>query len=110
MPAPDYAVYAATKAALNGFARSLGLEGRGTIRVQTLTPGAIRTDMHAKSGVPAGTFDTSSFPTAAGVAAQLHRAIEEDDVGRAFGTSTKLLRFAGRYLTEVLDGVMRVRR
>ena len=110
VPAPDYAVYAATKAALNGFARSLGLEQRGTLQVQTLIPGAIRTDMHAKSGVPADTFDTSRFSSAAEVAAQLYQAIEHKHGDRAVGARTKLLRLAGRYLTDALDSVMRARR
>ena len=110
VPAPDYVVYAATKAALNGFARSLRLEQRDIIRVQTLTPGAIRTSMHAKSGVPAGTFDTTRFPSAEEVAAQLYRTIEHRHGDRALGASTKLLQFAGRYLTDALDSVMRARR
>ena len=110
VPAPDYAVYAATKAALNGFARSLRLEQRDAISVQTLTPGAIRTDMHAKSGVPTGTLDTTRFPSAEEVAAQLYRTIEHRHGDRASGASTKLLQFAGRYLTDVLDNAMRARR
>jgi len=51
LPCPDFAVYAATKAALEGFARSLREELRGVVEVQVVVPGATRTGMHAKSGL-----------------------------------------------------------
>jgi NAD(P)-dependent dehydrogenase (short-subunit alcohol dehydrogenase family) len=45
---PDLAVYAASKAALEGFARSLARElGPRGIRVNTLAPGFLKTDLSA---------------------------------------------------------------
>ena len=60
MPCPSYAVYAASKAALDGLARSLRVELQHEVDVQIVHPGATRTGMHQKAGanlpvrVPAG--------------------------------------------------------
>jgi short-subunit dehydrogenase len=43
LPTPDFAVYTATKAALDGFARNLRLEERGAVDVVVLWPGPTRT-------------------------------------------------------------------
>ncbi|MEM8748973.1 MAG: SDR family oxidoreductase [Pseudomonadota bacterium] len=52
--APMFATYAATKAGLHGFARSLAEEWRGRARVQIIHPGPTRTTMHAKAGMKIG--------------------------------------------------------
>jgi short-subunit dehydrogenase len=49
-----FPVYAATKAALNGFARSLRSEWRGRIDVQIIHPGPVSTEMHARAGFDPG--------------------------------------------------------
>jgi len=46
--------YAASKAGLHGFFRSLREEWRGRVDVQILHPGPARTDMHAKAGYEPG--------------------------------------------------------
>jgi NAD(P)-dependent dehydrogenase (short-subunit alcohol dehydrogenase family) len=51
---PDFASYAASKAALHGFGRALREEWRGRVRVQVLHPGPTMTDMHAKAGLDPG--------------------------------------------------------
>ena len=109
VPAPEYAVYGSSKAALDAFARNLRLEARGSPEVQTIHPGAIRTPMHAKSGVPEGTFDVERFPSAEEVAEEVFRAISgnRDDV--TIGVNNKVLRFAGTYLAGPLDTLMRRR-
>ncbi len=61
---PDYATYTATKAALDGFARSLRIEQAGRVRVQVLHPGAVNTGLHAKIGIPKETLDWDTFPSA----------------------------------------------
>ena len=48
------ATYAASKGALDAFARSLREEWRGRARVKMLHPGPTRTDMHRKAGLDIG--------------------------------------------------------
>ena len=110
LPAPDYAVYSATKAGLSGFARNLRLELGAQVAVQTLYPGAIRTGIHAKSGVPEEQFDLSRFPSPDEVAQQALRAIEHGRPNVTFGLGNKLLRAVGRYSRGPVDSVMRWRR
>ncbi|MEM6275567.1 MAG: SDR family NAD(P)-dependent oxidoreductase [Pseudomonadota bacterium] len=47
----DFSVYAATKAALTGAARSLALEWEDRVKVLTLHPGPTATGMHDKAGL-----------------------------------------------------------
>lgn len=50
LPLPRSAVYCGTKAFLHTFARALAIECRGTgIRVQSLCPGLVDTDFHARN-------------------------------------------------------------
>ena len=50
----NFASYAASKAGLNGFARSLREEWKGGINVQIIHPGPTATGMHAKAGFEPG--------------------------------------------------------
>ncbi|MEM7192963.1 MAG: SDR family NAD(P)-dependent oxidoreductase, partial [Pseudomonadota bacterium] len=51
MPVPYHATYAATKAAMISWSRSVAFETMGTgVRVCTVAPGVIETDIHASSG------------------------------------------------------------
>jgi len=52
--APNFASYAASKAALHGLARSLKEEWRGKVKVQVIHPGPTKTDMHEKAGLKLG--------------------------------------------------------
>lgn len=57
--APEYAIYAATKAFLNSFSEALAEELRDTgVRVQALCPGLVRTEFQESAGV-----DASRFPS-----------------------------------------------
>jgi len=96
LPAPDYAVYGATKAALEGFARGLRVELRGRVGVQVIHPGATRTGMHAKIGAPLERMGWSRFPPPDRVARQIIRAIEGDAPVATVGLGNRLLRLAGR--------------
>ena len=109
VPAPEYAVYSSSKAALDAFARNVRLEIRGSPQVQTIHPGAIRTNMHRKSGVPEGTFDAEKFPSAEKVAEEVMRAVAGNRSDVTIGPSNKVLRFAGTFLAAPLDAFMRRR-
>lgn len=106
LPTPDYTVYAATKAALDGLAKNLRIEF-DDIDVQLIHPGATRTDMHRKSGVPAGELDTSKYPSAAEVAVQIADVIESNRSQAAIGWTNKLLRWAGTHAARLVDVGMR---
>ena len=54
--AMNFASYAASKAGLNGFTRSLREEWRGRINVQIIHPGPTATGMHTKAGFEPGVF------------------------------------------------------
>ncbi len=71
-PAPSYAVYAATKAAVDGFARSFAHEMGGRVAVQVIHPGPIRTAFHARAG--AAGIDARRFPSPERVALRVLRA------------------------------------
>lgn len=100
-PASRYAIYAATKAALDGFARSLAQELRGAVAVQVVHPGPIRTAFHARAGFD--DLDTSSFPTPERVAAQVVRAIEQRGWRRFVDLQSKAIGVASRLLRAPID-------
>lgn len=107
LPAPNYAVYGATKAALDGFARSLRVELQDTVDVQVIHPGATRTGMHAKSGLPRETIDWERFPPAEQVAQKIAQAITTKKSSVTIGLGNKLLTAGGIYLERLLDWSMR---
>lgn len=103
LPAPDYAVYGATKAALAGFARSLRIELRDQVAVQVIHPGATRTGMHAKIGAPLERMGWRRFPPPEHVAGQIVRAIESGAPVATIGMGNRAMRFAGRHLGGLVD-------
>jgi short-subunit dehydrogenase len=98
LPVPDYAVYGATKAAIEGFARSLRVEQRGQVGVQVIHPGATRTAMHSKIGAPLERMGWRRFPPPERVAAQIVAAIEAGAPVATIGALNRLLRFVGRHV------------
>lgn len=103
LPAPDYAVYTATKAALEGFARSLRVELDGKVTVQVIRPGATRTNMHERSGAPLDKLGWERFPTAEVVARQIAGAIEQGRPSATIGLTNQLLHTAGTHFDWVID-------
>ncbi|HMQ32071.1 MAG TPA: SDR family NAD(P)-dependent oxidoreductase, partial [Chloroflexaceae bacterium] len=103
LPVPDYAVYGATKAALEGFARGLRVELRGRAGVQVIHPGATRTGMHAKVGAPLERMGWRRFPPPERVARQIARAIAGGAPVATVGLGNRLLRLAGRHLGGLVD-------
>jgi short-subunit dehydrogenase len=109
LPAPEYAVYAATKAALDGFAASLRIEVRTDTQVQVIYPGATRTGMHAKSGIPLEAMRWDEFPPAAETAVRIAAQIAARRPRATIGLSNRLLRFGGRHLSGIVDRLIRRR-
>jgi len=103
LPCPYYASYAAAKAALVGFARSLRVEWEDRCRVQCVQPGAIDTGMHAKMGIPEDVMDPSRFAALGPSAQALMDAVESGDENPAVGLTTGLLRTAGRWVPGFMD-------
>ncbi len=102
MPGPDYAVYAATKAALEGFARSLRQELLGQVAVQIVRPGATRTGMHAKMGLETSVMDWRRFPPADKIAPTMLRQIERGRPAVTVGLGNRLLYGVGYYFPRLV--------
>ncbi|MEO0933327.1 MAG: SDR family oxidoreductase [Cyanobacteria bacterium J06641_2] len=75
-------IYFATKAAVRSFARSFGAElGERQIRVNSLSPGIVRTEFEKKLDLPDGAFE--GFIDAVVQTAPLHREGEVDEIAKA---------------------------
>ena len=109
VPTPAYAVYGASKAALEGFARSLRVEWQGKIIVQIIRPGATHTGLHAKIGLTRQQLDWEKFPSAEKVAGQIVRAIKTKRPSLTLGLGNKLLTIAGRNGRFLLDPILQKR-
>ena len=107
-PAANYAVYAASKAALDGFVRSLQVEWADRPHtIQLIHPGATRTGMHAKSGLDKAQVNWDRFPPAVQVAAAIRRRISRPKRQAAIGFSNSLIYQAGRWLQPLVDRLQR---
>ena len=104
-PCPEFAVYAATKEALDVFGRNLRVEG--DVNVQVIHPGATQTGIHRKSGWQED--NTRAFPPAERVARRISRAIEGRRSVVTIGLRNRCLRFCGRYCSGVIEALMRRR-
>ena len=105
LPTPDFAVYTASKAALDGFARNLRIEERGAVDVLTLWPGPTRTAMHVRSGVPQDKIPPARYAAPDTVAAEM-MAIIQRRRSRAIGLRNRLLRWAAVQCEPLVDTVM----
>jgi len=107
LPCADFAVYAATKAALDGFARSLHVEWRGRIDVQVVHPGAVKTGFHVKASVPPELVSSPRIPSAQQAAAGIRRLVATRRRSPTLGFLNRLTRFAGRRLGRPMDWALR---
>lgn len=105
MGTPDYAVYTATKAALDGFARNLAIELRDEIPILVVHPGATQTGMHRKSGADLAKLKWSQFPSAEVVATQIVDAIAGHKRQSTLGLGNRLLWRIGQLLGLWLDKI-----
>lgn len=92
LPTPEFAVYTATKAALDGFARNLRLEEAGAVDVVVLWPGPTRTEMHRSSGVPQDRIEAARYAAPEDVARQMVAAIARRR-SRAISSTGRALRW-----------------
>ena len=109
LPCPDYAVYTASKAALEGFARALRVELEGRVSVQVIRPGPTQTGMHEKVGA-GGRVPVDRFPPAQLVAGRIAHAIDRGGRRRTIGLGNRVLTSAGENLAIPIDALMRWRR
>ena len=105
LPTPDFAVYTATKAGLDGFARSLRIEEDGAIDVLVLWPGPTRTQLHSKSGVPPQRARAERYPTPETVASAAIRVIAQRR-SRSIGLGNRLLRWAAVHWETPIDAIL----
>lgn len=96
LPAPRIAAYAASKAALEGFARSLRSEMGHRLQVQVIRPGPIRTAMHEKVGLKPQEIPLHRFPSVESVAAQLETALSQSKPALALGLRNRFFCQLGR--------------
>ncbi len=109
LPCPEYAVYGATKAALDGLARSLRIELQGQVTIQVIHPGATRTGLHRKSGLSPEAIDAARFPSAEVTASRIEQAIAAGSRQATIGLSNRLLRLSGLYLNGLVAAALRRR-
>lgn len=108
LPCAKYPVYGATKAALDGFARSLRIELGDEVAVQLVRPGAARTGMHEKSGLPVEVVDWTRFPPASEVAEKIVAAIRRPDSSPVtLGLGNRLVRFVATAFAIPVDWALR---
>jgi short-subunit dehydrogenase len=101
LPTPDFAVYTATKAALDGFARNLRLEEAGAVDVVVLWPGPTRTQMHSRSGVPQDRIKADRYAAPEDVARQMAAAIDRRHSGATSMAGRALRWLAVRFEPQV---------
>ena len=107
LPAPDYAVYAASKTALHSFAQNLRVEWQNDIAVQIIHPGPTQTGMHQKIGMDPSTTDYTKYPSPHIVAQQIARTIQHKHHTATIGIGNALATLVGKYMAAPLDALMR---
>ena len=90
-PSPRYAVYAATKGALDALARSLRAEGGGP-HIQTLHLGAVRSGFHAKAGMTLADSVRDHFPSPEKAARWIAGKLVTADSQSTMGLKNRMIR------------------
>lgn len=112
LPGPDYAVYTATKAALDSFVRNWQIELRADhspVQAQIIRPGATRTNMHEKSGADLQRLGWDRFPAPDAIAQQIVHATATNRQATTLGLLNSLLYTAGRRFPALLDRLVALR-
>jgi short-subunit dehydrogenase len=106
LPGPNYAVYTATKAALDSFVRNWQIELRAAkspVQAQVIRPGATRTQMHEKSGADLQALKWDQFPPPEAIAEQIIHATTRNQRATTLGLVNQLLYTGGRTFPTLLD-------
>lgn len=103
-PAPMYAVYAASKSAIDGFARSLRVETQNKLNIQIVHIGAARTSMHTKLGV-AEKLNAQKFPSAEWTVERIANFIFSKRSEKTIGVINQFLRWFGLHFPNLLDAM-----
>ncbi len=112
LPGPGYAVYTATKAALDSFVRNWQIElraDRSPVRAQIIRPGATRTNMHEKSGADLQRLGWDRFPTPDAIAQQIVHATVANYRATTLGLPNAMLYTAGRRFPALIDRLVALR-
>lgn len=113
LPSPTYAVYGATKAALDSFVRNWQIELRASqspVQVQVIRPGATRTHLHKKSGADPQALHWERFPAPEQVAHQIRQAIHRGRRALTLGWLNQLLYTGGHMFPGLIDSLSASRR
>lgn len=108
LPSPDYAVYAASKMALDGFVRSLQIELKAAnvpIEAQMIHPGATRTGLHGKAGMNRQA--TSKFAAPEAVANQIAKAIQSTKRSVTLASGDRWLGSIHTHLPGTVESMMK---
>ncbi|MBW7883343.1 MAG: SDR family NAD(P)-dependent oxidoreductase [Caldilineaceae bacterium] len=106
IPAPDYAIYSATKAALDGFVHNWRTELRAAqsgVTAQLIHLGATRTNMHAKSGADPAALGWERFPPPAEIARKIAKTIAGPAAPATIGLGNRLVYWTGRKVPQLMD-------
>jgi len=107
MPCKEFASYAASKAALEAFARSLRVELKGQCSILVFQPGGTSTGMHKKAGVPEETISGYKLKSPEYVAQKIVKAIESDADLCSDSIGNSLISFAGRKFSGLISKASR---
>lgn len=106
LPGPEYAVYTATKAALDSFVRNWQIELRAAgspVQAQVIRPGATRTHLHEKSGADLQALHWDRFPSPDRVAQQMIAATKRGGRALTLGLLNQLFYAGGRAFPALID-------
>lgn len=106
LPSPDYAAYAATKAAIEGFARSYRVEIDKGTAVTVVVPGPTQTEMHARSGLSPSITKNLALADPTEVAKKMVRAIDRRRRRSMIGATQHAIDAACRWFPRLIDRIM----
>ena len=103
LPCKEFAAYAASKSAINGFARSLQVELKDKVEVILVEPGGTKTEMHRKAGIPSKNLKENSFHSAEEVAKAIEFAEIKNKKRSTIGYKNQLVSLVGRKLPGLIS-------